>query len=720
MIVGFRHLRVLIASIFLFVVVLSPAVTYYVIHTQFRERVVLEEGNRITDQMKRFQQNLDQEFQKLYITLTALADSLEQKDGMSVNATEEENSWSTALREITPREENLYTVLLDKEFNSLGTSKDIETESLFNDLKRTVLGAEGKEQGQEYSMQPDGLALIAYRRFTGKDTDGWLFGIRFFDQKALRLYSNEIGLNISFIKFDSMRSTSNWTIILSSRGTPDYQQRLNSLGRKSSTPFSPLEYTSDQGSNIAIVSPFSLAIEGMQYGFALDLNLDQKMAEIEDLEFTLIGILIAALFLSLLTLVYFNRSVFRPIGLIKDGLKHLSQNRFPPLLPLESKSEIGTLIAQFNSATQSLEKRFHKQRLQMEKLEDQNFALDREVFEKDIERKVAAFTSFESDRKSSISKITDILMDSYGCPYAMIHDVNPNDRSLEALMVKLLEPQTDRILTSRGAVFAENAAVPEVISSGNLMLRQMRKDLESLANEAAKSGAITLADCSNPADEKDKLQILHLPISCDDRLVAVINLVNRTSHYTLNETDEKFLQKLRKEISEILLRAKQNDIVVMDPLTHLFNSRYFEQRLTSEVLRARRNNKPISVLIIEIDDFKSFAERNEDQIAEEVIRSLAALLRGVCRTTDVIARLEKGIFSVILPDTPAEGASVVSEKIRSRTERVVTETKRGPVTVTVSIGCAVFPDQANIPKDLIVLAFDALEAAQELGGNKST
>lgn len=716
MIAGFRHLRIAIAIVFLTIVLLAPVLTLFTINTHFRDRVLLEEGSRLTQSMKSFQQGLDQEFQRSQLLLSTLGDRLE---GVKEIREEEGQTWSTKIREFTASARDTGYALYASDGRTLGNSGDQIFEPIHRDIIQLIRTGENVQSTNEYLMLPSGLSLVSLRRINTNLVQGWLVAAKVLDQKYLRLMSSERGMNIAFIEFGTLKADAPWKVLLSSRATSEYIAELDSIGSQGRGSFVPLERDSSSGSYIAIASPFGLEAEGRKYGFILDIDLAPKFSEIKEIEISLIVILVGSLLLASLALFFFNRTLFHPIILVKDGLKHLSQFRFPPMLPLESGSEVGALVTQYNSATKSLDRKFKEMQASLDDLEDRNFALDREIFEKDMLRKIAVYTNFETDRKSSIGKICDILMDAYGCPYALIHEVEPNTKELSPIMAKLLEPQTDRILTSKGAVFVENLAVPDVISEGNLILREFRANIERYASESVRLANLVIKEKKLPSNNSN-IQIVAIPITCDDRVVSVINLLNRPEQYSISETDEKFIGLVRSEVAEILYRAKQNDIVVMDPLTHLFNSRYFEQRLTSEVLRARRNSQPISLLVMEIDEFNKFSERNEDQIAEEVVRSMAALLRGVCRTTDVIARLEGGVFAIILPDTPSEGASVVSEKIRSRSERIVTETKRGPVTVTVSIGVSVFPDQASIPKDLTVLAFDALESSKSLGGNKSS
>jgi len=125
--------------------------------------------------------------------------------------------------------------------------------------------------------------------------------------------------------------------------------------------------------------------------------------------------------------------------------------------------------------------------------------------------------------------------------------------------------------------------------------------------------------------------------------------------------------KLREEL-ETLRR-----VAMHDSLTGLHNRRYFEQRIASELARYERFGDDVSVLLIDVDDFKRVNDRWGHAKGDEVLVWVAAFLTSQLRTLDVVCRLGGDEFAVILPATSEAGALICAERLR----QVLTETSKG-------------------------------------------
>lgn len=165
--------------------------------------------------------------------------------------------------------------------------------------------------------------------------------------------------------------------------------------------------------------------------------------------------------------------------------------------------------------------------------------------------------------------------------------------------------------------------------------------------------------------------------------------------------------------------AKREDLARMafrDQLTGLFNRRYFDRRLDDEWDRSVRYQRPLSVVMIDIDHFKKYNDTWGHQKGDEVLAAVARILAATCRTSDVLCRYGGEEMVFILPETPGEKACVMAELCR---QRVAGNTE--PVAgcaVTVSLGVAErlsnMPDSASLLK-----AADAnLYKAKEAGRNR--
>jgi diguanylate cyclase (GGDEF)-like protein len=130
-----------------------------------------------------------------------------------------------------------------------------------------------------------------------------------------------------------------------------------------------------------------------------------------------------------------------------------------------------------------------------------------------------------------------------------------------------------------------------------------------------------------------------------------------------------------------------------DGLTHLHNHRYFQDRLRLEAKRADRSREPLSLLLIDIDNFKWLNDRHGHAVGDEVLRRVATILNQAARETDLVARYGGEEFAVLAPRTDAKGAALLGERIRQAVADVIfhglADAPEG-VTVTTSVGVAVY------------------------------
>ena len=157
-------------------------------------------------------------------------------------------------------------------------------------------------------------------------------------------------------------------------------------------------------------------------------------------------------------------------------------------------------------------------------------------------------------------------------------------------------------------------------------------------------------------------------------------------------------------------------LAVTDGLTELHNHRYFQDQLGREIKRLNRNNKGLSILLIDIDDFKKLNDTYGHAAGDEFLKQLARILKESVRETDLLARYGGEEFVVVAVGTQLEGATLLAEKLRTRvaeTSFIVDETMR-PRSVTVSIGVAQYVHSRT---ELFTGADAALYRAKDAGKN---
>jgi len=157
---------------------------------------------------------------------------------------------------------------------------------------------------------------------------------------------------------------------------------------------------------------------------------------------------------------------------------------------------------------------------------------------------------------------------------------------------------------------------------------------------------------------------------------------------------------------------------IKDPLTGLYNRRYMEIMLTHELQRAERSGYQVSLIMMDIDHFKKLNDTYGHPAGDEVLRSLADLMKSQIRRADVACRYGGEEFLIILPESSIEIASERAELLRSTFAELQVEYEGQTMQGKLSLGVAVFPDHAATPKQLVQIADKALYQAKTGGRNR--
>lgn len=165
-----------------------------------------------------------------------------------------------------------------------------------------------------------------------------------------------------------------------------------------------------------------------------------------------------------------------------------------------------------------------------------------------------------------------------------------------------------------------------------------------------------------------------------------------------------------------LALQKAEALSVTDDLTRLYNSRFLNIVLRRETKRALRGGRPLSLLFIDLDGFKTVNDRFGHQAGGSALIEAATVIRGSARETDVVARFGGDEFSVILPETGRDGAESVAVRIRDRFRAFRFLNAEGlSVSLTASIGVATLPDVAASAEELLRAADLAMYRAKAAG-----
>jgi diguanylate cyclase (GGDEF)-like protein len=156
----------------------------------------------------------------------------------------------------------------------------------------------------------------------------------------------------------------------------------------------------------------------------------------------------------------------------------------------------------------------------------------------------------------------------------------------------------------------------------------------------------------------------------------------------------------------------------VDGLTQIFNKRYFAETLERELSRARRYDRPLALLMFDLDHFKKCNDTHGHRTGDYVLREIADLVRTRARKVDIVARYGGEEFAVILPEIALDGASQFGEKVRAMVEDEVFSFEGADIRITISVGVAELDPSIANSDDLIAKADERLYRAKEAGRNK--
>lgn len=218
------------------------------------------------------------------------------------------------------------------------------------------------------------------------------------------------------------------------------------------------------------------------------------------------------------------------------------------------------------------------------------------------------------------------------------------------------------------------------------------------------------------------------PITIGARKIGVLNMTDRRGGAAYKETDLEVIDLVAPQIALALERAtwqhRANEFQLMaitDPLTGLHNRRYMEARLSEELNRSKRYEFPMSFMMIDIDDFKLYNDRNGHQAGDRALEITAQCLRSTLRKVDVASRYGGEEFTILLPQTTLKEAGAIADRLRRQV--MTTAFPHGDAqpqgAVTISIGLSSLSSSIDSAEAIIRAADRALYHAKSHGKNRA-
>jgi len=237
------------------------------------------------------------------------------------------------------------------------------------------------------------------------------------------------------------------------------------------------------------------------------------------------------------------------------------------------------------------------------------------------------------------------------------------------------------------------------------------------------SGRIDRRRRSTSAGAWHPNDLLFVPLTAGDQLVGTLQVDQPRSGLVPRLEDVQALEIFANQAVTAIQSARiyetTRQMSVRDSLTEAFNHRYFQETLARELARHERSGQPLSLVMLDIDDFKKINDRWGHPVGDFVLRGLVEELTKGVREIDTVARYGGEEFALIFPETTPSKAWVVADRLRNcvASRLFVAPQLDHALAVTISLGLSSYPEDAGTKRDLIERADQALYQAKRSGKN---
>ena len=309
----------------------------------------------------------------------------------------------------------------------------------------------------------------------------------------------------------------------------------------------------------------------------------------------------------------------------------------------------------------------------------------------------------EALRQASLSLTASLDLD------AVLHSI------LNSIL-NLLEDTLDaQVFLYDGEVLSFGAAI---LADGTASEAWMDTMEDSISYQVARTGEMVVVEDVQELNGGTKsttdwtIAIVAVPLIIHQKVVGVMNIAYQHL-YELSNDDLSVINLLADQAAIAIENARLHDLVskqaITDDLTKIPNRRAFELRMDQELKRAIRYNRPFTIMMMDLNNFKRINDTYGHPAGDEVLKKTAEILQNNVRDTDFVARFGGDEFILLLPETGFDTAKLISQKLQKKVREVEFQWNEGPVEhVELAIGSAAFPQHGGNPEEIIDIADEAL------------
>jgi diguanylate cyclase (GGDEF)-like protein len=402
-----------------------------------------------------------------------------------------------------------------------------------------------------------------------------------------------------------------------------------------------------------------------------------------------IAILLGAVLLAAGIAWLLARATTRPLEELGEAAARIASGDLNSSIVVRSRDEVGRLAETFNEMTE------------------------------DLRTYVRALEASRDELQSGLGRLGDTLSSTHDLAriLTVVLETAMASTRAQAGMVLMFGPARDELVleVSRGVA---DRGVP-----GDLRVQIG----EGVTGRVAQTGEVVTGCFGTAAGElragpgePTSGSVIAVPLKSSGTVIGVLDLFDRLDAELFDDRDlatiRTFASQATVAIDNVLLHDEAQRLSITDGLTGLWNYRYFTMTIGKEIERSARFGRPLALLMLDIDLFKSVNDTFGHQRGDAVLVELAGRIRGQVRDVDTVARYGGEEVVVILPETDEAGAAQAAERICDAVRRrPFGEPGQDEVDVTVSIGAAVFPAHGGTSTTLLRRADEALYEAKDAG-----